>query len=70
MQVPTKRQEVSVIPPGKIKCYIKGILRKETPEERIRQEVARSLVEEYGYQKKNIDVEFSIQMGRAKNEQI
>jgi len=58
-------QEIDVIPPGKIKCYIKGTLRSDTPEERIRQEVARSLVEEYGYKKKDIDIEFNIRMGRA-----
>ncbi len=60
-----KEEEVGVIPPGKIKCYITGKLRKDTPEEHVRQEVARSLVEEYGYEKKNIEIEFGIQMGRA-----
>ena len=42
------------IPPGKIKCFITGKLRKDTPEERVRQVVARALVEEYGYEKKDI----------------
>jgi len=55
-----------VIPPGKIKCFITGKLRKDTAEERVRQDVARSLVEEYGYDKSDIDIEFSIKMGRAK----
>ena len=55
-----------VIPPGKIKCFITGKLRKDTAEERVRQDVARSLVEEYGYDKSDIDVEFPIKMGRAK----
>ena len=55
-----------VIPPGKIKCFITGKLRKDTAEERVRQDVARSLVEEYGYGKSDIDIEFSIKMGRAK----
>jgi len=58
-----EESELSVISPGKIKCFIKGILRKDTPEERVRQDVARSLVEEYGYEKKDIDIEFSIKMG-------
>jgi len=53
-----------VIPPGKIKCFITGKLRKDIPEERVRQEVARSLVEEYGYSKKDMEVEFLIKMGR------
>ena len=55
-----------VIPPGKIKCFITGKLRKEIPEEKIRQDVARSLVEEYGYNKTDIGVEFPVKMGRAK----
>jgi len=55
-----------VVPPGKIKCFITGKLRKDTPEERICQDVARSLVEEYGYNKKDIDIEFSIKMGRER----
>ena len=55
-----------VIPPGKIKCFITGKLRKDTREESVRQDVARSLVEEYGYDKSHIDIEFPIKMGRAK----
>jgi len=55
-----------VIPPGKIKCFITGKLRNDTPEEKIRQDVARSLVEEYGYDKKDIDIEFPVKMGRAR----
>jgi len=54
------------IPSGKLKCYISGKLRKDTPEERIRQDVARSLVEEYGYLKKDISIELGIKMGTAK----
>ena len=55
-----------VIPPGKVKCFITGKLRKDKPEERVRQDVARGLVEEYGYDKNDIDIEFPIKMGRAK----
>ena len=55
-----------VIPPGKIKCFITGKLRKDKSEERVRQDVARGLVEEYGYDKNDIDIEFPIKMGRAK----
>lgn len=51
------------IPPDKIKCFITGKLRNNTPEEQVRQVVARSLVEEYGYNKKDIEIEFSIKMG-------
>jgi len=55
-----------VIPAGKIKCFITGKLRKDTSEERIRQDVARSFVEEYGYDKSDIDIEFPIRMGRTR----
>jgi len=48
------------IPPGKIRCYISGKLRKNTPEEHIRQRIARSLVEEYGYLKEDIEIDFTI----------
>ena len=54
------------VPPGKIKCFITGKLRNSTPEELVRQVVARSLVEEYGYQKRDIDMEFTLKMGTAK----
>jgi len=60
--VEEERFEKSV-PPGKIPCFITGKLRKDTPEERVRQEVAKSLVEEYGYEKADIDVEFPIKVG-------
>jgi type I restriction enzyme M protein len=52
------------IPPGYIRCFITGKLRKDTPEEKVRQEVVRSLVEEYGYRKEDIELEFHIRMGR------
>jgi len=54
------------IPSGRIKCFITKKLRNDTPEEKIRQDVARSLVEEYGYNEKDMDAEFVIKMGRAK----
>ena len=59
-------ETIKVIPPGKIKCFITSKLRKDTPEERIRQDIARSLVEEYSYEKDDIEIEFPIKMGRAK----
>jgi len=53
------------IPAGKLKCFISGKLRKDTPEERVRQDIARSLVEEYGYHKIDIEIEFPVKMGRS-----
>ena len=48
---------------NKIICYIRGVEIIETPEEKVRQEYARRLVEEYGYPKELIDVEVPVQMG-------
>lgn len=55
-----------LIPPGNLRCFITGKLRKDTPEENIRQRWVRSLVEEYGYSKQDIMLEFPIRMGTAK----
>jgi len=55
-----------LVPPGSLRCYLTGKLRKDTPEENVRQRWARSLVEEYGYAKADMSIEFTIMMGRAK----
>ena len=51
------------IPAGKIRCFVTKKLRKDTPEENVRQRWARSLVEEYGYDVEDLAVEFSVKMG-------
>jgi len=51
---------------GEIECFITGKLRKDTPEERVRQDVARRLVEEYGYEEGDVNIEFPIKMGKNK----
>ena len=56
---------VYLVPPGSIRCFITGKLRKDTPEENVRQRWARSLVEDYGYPRSDIALEFPIQMGVA-----
>ncbi|WP_287417829.1 N-6 DNA methylase [Oceanithermus sp.] len=66
MQTGPELQISRIVPEGKIQCYITGELRKDTPEERVRQEWARKLVEEYGYPKRNIGVEVTVPMGRAR----
>ena len=55
-----------LVPPGKIRCFVTGKLRNDTPEEHVRQRWARSLVEEYGYPKTDIGIEVRINMGRAR----
>ncbi|MEA4899341.1 MAG: N-6 DNA methylase [Eubacteriales bacterium] len=55
-----------LVPPGNIRCYVSGRLRKDTPEENVRQRWARSLVEEYGYKKDEISLEFPIYLGSSR----
>jgi len=56
---------IPLVPPGKVLCFITGVLRADTPEENVRQRWARALVEDYGYPKTDIGVETKIKMGRA-----
>ena len=57
---------IPIIPKGKIPCVITGKLRKDTPEENVRQRWARSLISEYKYDRRDIVVEFSIKMGSSR----
>ena len=62
----TTGEIVYLVPPGRIRCYVTGKLRKDTPEENVRQRWARSLVEEYGYSKSDLGLEVSLSMGRSR----
>ncbi len=55
-----------LVPPGKLRCFVTGKLRKETPEEHVRQRWARSLVDEYGYPTEHLGVNVPIVMGRSR----
>src|SRR5687768_11563444 len=56
-----------IIAQGKLLDFIDGVTqREETPEEYVRQEIAKSLVREYRYQKKDIAVEFTLKLGSRK----
>ena len=56
-----------IIQQGKLLDYIDGVTqRNETPEEYVRQEIAKSLVREYGYEKAEICVEFQLSLGSRK----
>lgn len=55
-------QEI-IVDEGKIKCLISGKMRRETPEEYVRQEYCRILLDVYKYPKKQIDVEYPIKVG-------
>jgi len=50
----------------KILDFIDGTVRKKTPEEYVRQNVERSLVQEYRYTREEIAVEFKVKVGSAK----
>jgi type I restriction enzyme M protein len=50
---------LTAIPEGKVVDFISGRLLADTPEEYVRQNVAMSLVLEYGYDRPQIEVEFN-----------
>lgn len=53
-----------IVQQGKVLDFIDGLTqRNETPEEYVRQEIAKSLVREYGYPKSAIAVEFCLKLG-------
>ncbi|MBJ7900274.1 MAG: hypothetical protein GC158_10225 [Cyanobacteria bacterium RI_101] len=67
----TANKLVLLIPSGKIRCYVHpDVLRKDTPEEHVRQRVARSLVEEYEYEREDLHCEFPIKMGSGKRKRV
>ena len=56
-----------IIQQGKVLDFIDGkTQRPETPEEYVRQEIAKSLVREYRYEKADIEVEFVVRVGSRK----
>lgn len=56
-----------IIQQGKLLDFIDGLTqRNETPEEYVRQEIAKSLVREYHYAKAEIAVEFTVVVGSRK----
>lgn len=55
--------DITFIPTGKLRCVITGTLRNDTREENVRQRVARSLMDQYGYSREDIAVEFTVPIG-------
>lgn len=56
-----------IVAQGKVLDFIDSqTQREETPEEYVRQEIAKSLVREYGYPKLDIAVEFTLRVGSRK----
>ena len=61
------RPAAVIVAQGKLLDYIDGTSQRvETPEEYVRQEIAKSLVREYGYAKRDIEVEFQLRVGTKK----
>jgi type I restriction enzyme M protein len=56
-----------IVQQGKVLDFIDGrTQRDETPEEYVRQEIAKSLIREYGYERKDVAVEFTLRLGSRK----
>jgi len=63
----TKNTNIIIaIPEGKVRDYIDGTIRKDTPEEYVRQTVEKRLVNEHKYPKERIMIEYPVQMGAGK----
>ena len=56
-------RKIISVPEGKIRDYIDGKIRNDTPEEYVRQTIEKRLVNEHKYQPDQIRVEFGIKMG-------
>jgi len=54
------------VPSGKILCIISNKLRPDTPEEHVRQRMARNLLDGYGYSREDIEIEYSLKVGSKK----
>lgn len=57
---------IIAIPEGKIRDYIDGTIRIDTPEEYVRQTVEKRLVNEHKYTKDQIQIEYPVQIGAGK----
>ncbi len=56
-----------IVEQGRVLDFIDGkTQRRETPEEYVRQEIAKSLVREYRYSKTDVEVEFVVRVGTRK----
>ena len=60
------KEKIIVIPEGKICDYIDGKFRNDTPEEYVRQNIEKRLVNEHKYSKERIVVEHPIKIGSKK----
>ena len=55
--------DVVSVPEGQIRDYVDGELRKDTPEEYVRQTIEKRLINEHKYKKEQIKIEFRLRDG-------
>ena len=60
------KTKVIVIPEGKVCDYIDGKFRNDTPEEYVRQTIEKRLINEHKYDRNQVSVEYTIQIGSGK----
>lgn len=60
-----ENQLVITVPEGKVRDYIDGKFRNDTPEEYVRQNIEKRLVNEHEYPKSLITIEYSIKVGSS-----
>ena len=58
--------QIFIVPDGKVRDYIDGKIRNETPEEYVRQTIEKRLVNEHKYSPKQIKIEYTLQLGSRK----
>ena len=63
---PIDQVKAVLVPQGKILDFIDETIRKETPEEYVRQEIEKSLIREYRYARGEVAVEFGVKLGTAR----
>lgn len=59
-------EKIIIIPEGKVRDYVDGTIRNDTPEEYVRQTVEKRLVNEHKYNKERIAVEYHVQIGSGR----
>jgi type I restriction enzyme M protein len=67
LEQPSTPRPIVIVQQGKLLDFIDQLTqRPETPEEYVRQEIAKSLVREYRYPRKDVSVEFTLRLGSRK----
>ena len=70
-RVQSNAEPIALVPTGKIRCCVHdNVFRPDQPEEHVRQRIARSLMEEYGYDKADLHINFPIKIGSGRRKQV